>query len=69
MNRHRALGQGYVRWVVLAAVVVAAAIAAVMVLRNLRPEVVVTDVVKGPVVDAFYATGTLQPAQIGRAHV
>src|SRR5688572_20699161 len=63
MNRPRALGQGYVRWVILAAVIASVAIAAVMVLRNLRPEVVVTDVVEGPVVDAFYATGTLQPTR------
>lgn len=29
--------------------------------RLVRPEVTVTDVVEGPVVHAFYATGTLQP--------
>lgn len=63
MNRPRALGQGYVRWVIVSAVLASAAIAAVMALRFLRPEVIVTEVVDGPVVEAFYATGTLQPAR------
>lgn len=55
--------QGYVRWVIAAAVVVAAGIAAFGAFLSLRPGVTVTEVVEGPAVQAFYATGTLQPVR------
>src|SRR5947209_11892204 len=51
-----------VRWVLLAAVAVAALAGAAAVYAVLRPAVTVTEVVEGEVVQAFYATGTVQPA-------
>ena len=53
--------QGYVRWVVLAAVLVAGVGGAVLVLRAMRPVVTVTEVTDRRVVQAFYATGTVSP--------
>lgn len=50
------------RWVVLATVVAGVVGAAVYALRLARPGVTVTEVVEGPAVQAFYATGTLEPA-------
>lgn len=51
-----------VRWLLTFAVVaVIAAGGAFAVYRYLRPQVTVTTVVEGPVVSAFYATGTLLP--------
>src|SRR5689334_2274082 len=59
MRRH---GQAWLRWVVgLATLTLVIVIAAAIVLRILRPLVSVTRVVEGPVVQAFYATGTLSP--------
>lgn len=54
--------QGLVRWIVTTAIVIAAGVAVVaVVLRLTRPSVTVTEVVEGPVVQAFYSTGTIQP--------
>jgi RND family efflux transporter MFP subunit len=53
--------RGYVRWVVVAALVLGAAGAAYFVLAALRPTVTVTEVVDRRVVQAFYATGTVSP--------
>ena len=52
-----------VRWVVLGAVVLAGAAVALSVYRSFRPVVTVTEVVQAPVVQAFYATGTLSPVR------
>ncbi|HLL90206.1 MAG TPA: efflux RND transporter periplasmic adaptor subunit [Tepidisphaeraceae bacterium] len=48
-------------WVV--AVVVVVAIGVALYLRFARPMVTVTEVARGPVVQAFYATGTISPAR------
>src|SRR3954469_4910716 len=62
--RRRRRAQSSVRWVLTASVVIAALIvAAVLALRYLRPVVVVTEAVEGPVVQAFYSTGTIQPVR------
>lgn len=53
--------QGYVRWVVLAALLVAAVGGAYVVLSTMRPTVTVTDLTERRVVQAFYATGTVSP--------
>ena len=58
MNRR---AQGLVRWVVLAAVVLGAAVGSYALFTRMRPVVTVTEVVEGPVVQAFYATGTVAP--------
>jgi multidrug efflux pump subunit AcrA (membrane-fusion protein) len=51
-----------VKWVVvIAVVVVVGAVGAKFALDYARPKVMVTNVVEGPVVQAFYATGTLSP--------
>jgi RND family efflux transporter MFP subunit len=55
-------GQVRVKWIVLAAVVAGGAVAAVAAFRYARPTVTVTEAVEGPAVQAFYATGTLEPA-------
>lgn len=55
--------QGAVRWVVLPAIAVAAAISVYVAYLALRPTVVVTEAVEGEAVQAFYATGTLQPVR------
>ena len=60
MQRQRA--QGSVRWVIIASVGVVVVIATVVAYTLLRPILVVTEVVEAPVVQAFYATGTVQPA-------
>src|SRR5688500_10793919 len=52
---------GVVKLIVIAAAVVAAAGAAVLVWTLMREVVTVTEVTEGPVVEAFYATGTLSP--------
>lgn len=53
--------QGYVRWVVLAALLVAAVGGAYVVFSTMRPTVTVTDLTERRVVQAFYATGTVSP--------
>src|SRR5688500_1775298 len=61
MNPRRR-AQSTTRWIVTAAVAVAVVVAAVLaVLRFSSPLVVVTEAVEGPVVQAFYSTGTIQP--------
>jgi multidrug efflux pump subunit AcrA (membrane-fusion protein) len=60
MRRRRA--QSTVRWILVISVVVTVLTAAGVVgLRFLRPLIVVTEAVEGPVVQAFYSTGTVQP--------
>ena len=60
MRRHRA--QTTVRTILSVCVAIAAlAAAGVAVLHFVRPVVVVTEAVQGPVVQAFYSTGTIQP--------
>lgn len=59
MKRRRA--QGLIKLVVIGAVVCAAAAGAVFAFVLSRPAVTVTRVIEGPVVQAFYATGTVQP--------
>ena len=55
-------GQSPVRWVLTIVVMLALfAGAGILVLRWVRPAVTVTEVVEGPVVQAFYATGTIAP--------
>jgi multidrug efflux pump subunit AcrA (membrane-fusion protein) len=55
-------GQSPVRWVLTIVIVIALlAGAGILVLRWVRPTVTVTEVVEGPVVQAFYATGTVAP--------
>jgi HlyD family secretion protein len=59
-NRRRA--QSTARWVIGAALFAAAVAAgAVLALRYARPAVTVTEAVDGPVVQAFYSTGTVEP--------
>jgi len=50
-----------VRWVIVGAVGLCVAAVGVAVLHFSRPLVTVTEVVEGPVVESFYATGTVQP--------
>ena len=59
VKRRRA--QGYVRWIVLAAVLVAAVGAAFVAFAAMRPTVTVTEPAERRVVQAFYATGTVSP--------
>ncbi|HTL27655.1 MAG TPA: efflux RND transporter periplasmic adaptor subunit, partial [Tepidisphaeraceae bacterium] len=55
-------GQSPVRWVLIITVILLLlAGAGMLVLRWVRPSVTVTEVVEGPVVQAFYATGTVAP--------
>lgn len=56
MNRR---AQSSVRWIIAAAVLGAAALGIGFAVAWSRPEVIVTRVVEGPVVQAFYATGTV----------
>jgi RND family efflux transporter MFP subunit len=55
--------QTLVRWVLLAVVVAAVAGVALAVYGYARPVVTVTEIVPAPVVQAFYATGTLSPVR------
>ncbi len=59
MIRRRA--QATVRWMIALAVLLAAGLGVYFAYLSLRPVVTVTEVVQGPAVQAFYATGTLQP--------
>ncbi|HEV2293680.1 MAG TPA: efflux RND transporter periplasmic adaptor subunit [Tepidisphaeraceae bacterium] len=60
MDRRRA--QSTAKWIFIAAVVTACAVAAgYMALRLARPIVTVSEAVEAPVVQAFYSTGTVQP--------
>ena len=58
----RRSGKGALRWLLAIVVIAAVAVGAFFVWRRFStPEVTVTEVVDGPVVRAFYATGTLMP--------
>src|SRR5688500_5782044 len=60
MRRRRA--QSTVRWILsIAAIVAVLAVGGLLGLRYLRPLVVITEAVEGPVVQAFYSTWTIQP--------
>jgi multidrug efflux pump subunit AcrA (membrane-fusion protein) len=55
-------GQFSLRWIVTVAVIVVVVLSgAYVALHFARPSVVVTEAVTGPVVQAFYSTGTIQP--------
>src|SRR3954470_5012410 len=55
-------GQSPVRWVLTIVVIVAlVGGGGLLVFRWVRPSVTVTEVIEGPVVQAFYATGTVAP--------
>lgn len=60
-RRRRA--QSLVRWVVIAAVVLTLAGVAFVVYGRFRPVVTITEIVEAPVVQAFYATGTVSPVR------
>src|SRR3954471_11441292 len=59
MRERRALAG--VRWVVVASSVLGSALLVGAFVHFSRPQVTITEVVKGPVVESFYATGTVQP--------
>src|SRR5689334_7866863 len=59
----RRWGQRVVRWVILGALLFAAGAGGVAAYRYSLPTVTVTEVVRAPVVSAFYATGTLSPVR------
>jgi RND family efflux transporter MFP subunit len=52
----------FVRWMILAAVGLALVVGIVLAVRYSRPAVVVTPLIEAEAVQAFYATGTLEPA-------
>jgi RND family efflux transporter MFP subunit len=57
---HRA--QSSAKWILSAALLIGVLVAgSVLVVAFARPRVVVTEAVEGPVVQAFYSTGTIQP--------
>src|SRR5436305_14939611 len=61
MPRNRR-GQSVLRWIVTGTIIAAVALGGgAIVLRLVAPQVVVTEAVEGPVVQAFYSTGTIQP--------
>lgn len=53
--------QGYVRWVVLAAILIAGVAGTYVAFSMMRPTVTVTELTERRVVQAFYATGTVSP--------
>jgi multidrug efflux pump subunit AcrA (membrane-fusion protein) len=60
----RRRAQSTARWIVTAAIAVAAVVAVILtVIHFSSPLVVVTEAVEGPVVQAFYSTGTVQPVR------
>lgn len=61
MPRRRGLTP--VQWVLIVAAVLAVGVGGVTAYVATRPAVTVTAVIEGPVVEAFYATGTLQPVR------
>src|SRR3954470_17120757 len=62
MRKHRAQTAGW--WVIMSCCVVLVVLGAGwVVLRFTRTSVSITDVVEGPVVQAFYSTGTIQPVR------
>src|SRR5436309_15509817 len=54
-------GQTLARWVLVGVALAVSALIAVAVYAYSRPVVTVTEIVRAPVVQAFYATGTLSP--------
>ena len=62
-RKARSTAQSLVRWVVLAAVFLAAGAAVFAFYGYSRPVVTVTEIVQAPVVQAFYATGTMSPVR------
>src|SRR3954447_7288882 len=61
MGRRRGLTP--VHWMLIVAAVLAVGVGGVAAYVVTRPAVTVTAVIEGPVVEAFYATGTLQPVR------
>lgn len=60
MNRR--FGQTSIKWVVMVTMIGAAAVAGLLLIAPLfRVSVTVTQAVRGPVVEAFYSTGTISP--------
>src|SRR5690349_20183697 len=60
--RHRRRAHGVVRWIItIASLVALGGAAAWGIYQYVRPIVTVTEVVEGPVVQAFYSTGTIEP--------
>src|SRR5688500_4257654 len=58
----RRRAQSAVRWVITSAIVIAGLAAGTFaVFHFMQPVVVITEAVEGPVVQAFYSTGTVQP--------
>src|SRR5688572_7217197 len=56
--------QTLARWVLWCAVTIAVVVAAAYVLlRVIRPAVTITEAAQGPVVQAFYSTGTVEPVR------
>lgn len=62
-TRHRRRAHTLLRWALGLAAVVSVAAAALAAYRYSRPVVTVTEIVRAPVVQAFYATGTLSPVR------
>jgi len=62
MNRRRAHALTTVRWIIAIALIICVTGAAgYALLQYLRPQVTITEAVSGPLVQAFYSTGTIQP--------
>jgi RND family efflux transporter MFP subunit len=61
VNRRRALTPA--KWIVLAGLLTALALGGLAAFNYARPAVTVTEVAIGPVVQAFYATGTISPVR------
>src|SRR5882762_1567550 len=66
MKRRARLRIGLLLWIVVAVLVASAAFAAVRAFT--LPQVQVTHLTSGPVVQAFYATGTVQPEREYSVH-
>src|SRR5687767_14170304 len=62
MERTQRRAQGLAKWIIVGACVVGGlAVAGAAVVHFGSPRLVVSEAVEGPVVQAFYSTGTLQP--------
>src|SRR5687768_5480408 len=62
MTPRRRRAQITVRWILIAALLTGAVVAGgFLLLQYTRPLVTVTEAVEGPVVQAFYSTGTIEP--------
>src|SRR5437763_1166797 len=61
MPRNRR-AQSALKWIITGTIIATVALGGgAIVVRLAAPQVVVTDAVEGPVVQAFYSTGTIQP--------